>query len=177
MLTKQQRDWLNHLSDTNKVKIISYNPKVKEVFNQQKLKLQKILGGNAIILHKGASAWGISGKGDVDIYIPIEVEKFDAYFELLKEKLGEPGSHYHSERARWNRNITDIEVEIFLVNKDAEFYKESERFWSYIEIHPEVLDEYRIIKEKAEGLSTREYYTKKVIFINQVMSKIKEAKQ
>src|SRR3990167_6273410 len=102
MLTKQQENWLNHLSDTNKVKIIPYNPRVKEVFKQQRAELQKVLVEDAQILHKGASAWEISGKGDVDIYIPIEVENFDNYFDRLKQMLGEPGSHYHHERVRWN---------------------------------------------------------------------------
>lgn len=175
MLTKQQKNWLNKLSNSNKVKIVPYDPRVKNIFKQQKAELQKILGDSAVVLHKGASAWGISGKGDVDIYIPIEVENFDSCYGKLKEVLSEPGSYYPLERVRWNRHINDIEVEIFLVNKEAEFYKDSELFWDYIETHPDVLEEYRIIKERAEDTSTREYYTEKVIFINKVMEKIREA--
>jgi GrpB-like predicted nucleotidyltransferase (UPF0157 family) len=175
MLTKQQKDWLNHLSDTHKVEIVPYDPRVKKIFQQIKAELEQVLDGDSVILHKGASAWGISGKGDVDIYIPVPVEQFNNYFKRLKTLLGEPGSYYDKERVRWNKQSDDIEVEIFLVNKDAEFYKDSELFWDYIETHPGVLEEYRKIKEEAEGTSTREYYTRKVIFINKVMESIKNA--
>lgn len=172
MLAEEQISWLNKLSDKNKVKIVPYNPKFKEIFRQQQTEIQSILGLDVVVLHKGASALGISGKGDVDIYIPIEVENFDSYFGKLKEVLGEPGSHYPLERVRWNRHIDDIEVEIFLVNQDAEFFRDSLKFWNHLETHPDVLDEYRQIKEEAEGTSTREYYTRKVIFINKIMGLI-----
>jgi GrpB-like predicted nucleotidyltransferase (UPF0157 family) len=60
-------------------------------------------------------------------------------------------------------------VEIFLVNQYATFCKDSLVFWDYIKSHPETLEEYRKIKEAAEGTSTREYYTRKVEFINKVL--------
>lgn len=176
MLTEQQKNWLNHLSDTNVVKIVPYNPRVKEVFRQQQSEIQSVLGKDTIVLHKGASAWGISGKGDVDIYIPVPAEQFDSSFEQLKQSLGEPGSHYSLERVRWNRIVEDIEVEIFLANKDATFYKDSLAFWEYMETHPEALEEYRILKEQAEGTTSREYYTRKTIFINKIMQLIRATK-
>lgn len=174
-LTKDQEKWLNHLTDTDKVKIIPYDSRVKEVFKQQQKDVQSILGDDAIVLHKGASAWGISGKGDVDIYIPVAAEYFDHYFGKLKQAFGEPGNYYPKERVRWNKQVDDIEVEIFLVNQEATFWKESLLFWDYIETHPNMLDEYRRIKEKAGGRSIREYYTRKVIFINKIMQLIRES--
>lgn len=173
MLSEDQKKWLNHLSDTNKVKIIPYDLRVKVIFQQQKSELENILGNDVEILHKGASAWGISGKGDVDIYIPVSVEVFDEYFERLKQVLGEPGSYYHNERVRWNRHIDNVEIEIFLVNHDAQFYKKNMLFWNYIETHPDVLEAYRKIKEEANNTTTKEYYTRKVIFINKIMKSIK----
>lgn len=169
MLSKKQKDWLNHLSDTNKVKIVAYDPRVKEIFEKEKKELQNILGSNAIVLHEGASAWGISGKGDIDIYIPVPVTEFNISFEKLKASLGEPGSFYQDERVRWNKEVNSTEVEIFLVNLDATFWKDSLVFWDYIKSHPETLEEYRKIKEAAEGTSTREYYTRKTEFINKVL--------
>jgi GrpB-like predicted nucleotidyltransferase (UPF0157 family) len=169
MLSEKQKAWLNHLSDTNKVKITPYDPKVKEIFNGQKQEIQSVLGEDAVILHEGASAWGISGKGDIDIYIPVLVTEFNNTFKKLKLSLGEPGSYYQDERVRWNTELDDTEVEIFLVNQDATFWKDSLVFWDYIKSHPETLEEYRKIKEAAEGTSTREYYTRKVEFINKVL--------
>lgn len=169
MLSQKQKDWLNHLSDTNKVKVIPYDPKVKEIFIKQKKEIQDILGENSVVLHEGASAWGISGKGDIDIYIPVPVTEFNDTFEKLKASLGEPGSFYQDERVRWNRELENTEVEIFLVNQDATFWKDSIIFWDYIKSHPKTLEEYKVIKEKAEGTSTREYYTRKTEFINKTL--------
>jgi GrpB-like predicted nucleotidyltransferase (UPF0157 family) len=173
MLTEPQKAWLSRLSDTTEVRIVPYDPRVKEVFTRQAAELQSILGADAIVLHKGASAWGISGKGDVDIYVPVAVEQFDEFFERLRPVLGEPGSHYHHERIRWNRQVEDIEVEIFIVNRDAEFYKDNLLFWNFVETQPDVLDQYRKIREEADGTSTREYYTRKAIFINRIIQSIK----
>lgn len=169
MLSQKQKDWLNHLSDTNKVKIIPYDPKVKDVFQKEKKEIQSILGENVNVIHEGASAWGISGKGDLDIYIPVSSKEFEGAFEKLKTSLGEPGSFYQSERVRWNKESDGIETEIFLVNQEAQFWKESLIFWDYLKSHPEALEEYRKIKEKAKGTSTREYYTRKTEFINKIL--------
>jgi GrpB-like predicted nucleotidyltransferase (UPF0157 family) len=65
--------------------------------------------------------------------------------------------------------VSSIEVEIFLVNQDAASWKDSLVFWDYIKSHPETLEEYRKIKEEAEGTSTREYYTRKTEFINKAL--------
>lgn len=176
MLSQQQKNWLNKLSDTNKVKIVPYDPKVKDVFKEQKKEIQTILGEDATVLHEGASAWGISGKGDVDIYIPVPVDKFDYSFEKLKEALGEPGSYYHHERVRWNRESQNLEIEIFLVNQDAAFWKNSLIFWGYLKSHSETLEEYTKIKEAAEGTSTREYYTRKTLFINKILELVRKNK-
>jgi hypothetical protein len=40
---------------------------------RRKKRTSKHSRSNAIVLHEGASAWGISGKGDIDIYIPVPV--------------------------------------------------------------------------------------------------------
>lgn len=169
MLSQKQKDWLNHLSDTDKVKITPYSPKVKGVFKKLKLELKRILGEDSVILHEGASAWGISGKGDVDIYIPVPVKEFNNTYEKLKAFLGEPGSYYQDERVRWNKEVDSTEVEIFLVNHEANFWKDSIIFWKYIKSNPEALEEYRIVKEEAGGTSTREYYTRKTEFINKIL--------
>ncbi len=177
MLTEKQQEWINHLSDTKIVKIKPYNPLSKTAFESRKQQLQAIVGSDTEILFKGAAAWEISGKGDIDIYIPSPAAQFDTYFHQLKDSLGEPGSFYPLERVRWNTTTNNIETEIFLVNQDADFWKESLDFWNYIESHPEALNEYRIIKENADGKSVREYYQAKIEFYNKSLNIIKQSLQ
>lgn len=173
MLTKEQQNWLNKLSDTHRITIIPYNPKVKEIFAKQQTELSKILGPDIPVLHKGASALGISSKGDIDIYMPVAFDQFDPTFKLLKPELGEPGSYYPQERVRWKRQSEGIEIEIFLVNQDAQFWKNDLIFMNYLETHPHALAEYQKLKEDADGTTSREYYTRKTVFINRILELIK----
>jgi hypothetical protein len=41
---------------------------------------------------------------------------------------------------------------------------------NFLKTHPEKLEEYRLLKESGNGLSVRQYYRKKLEFINQVTS-------
>ena len=173
MLSQEQQAWLNKLSDTDAVRIAPYDPRAREVFQQQAAALREVLGAEAVILHKGASAWGISGKGDVDIYIPVAAEQFDATVEQLKPLLGEPASRYPLRRVRWRRLAHDIEVEIFVANQSAAFYQDSLLFWGHVETHPATLAAYEQVKAEAAGLSTRAYYTRKAIFITKIVQSIR----
>ena len=108
MLTEDQVKWINHLSATNKTIITPYNPKSKILFKKQKTELHKILGKDITIVHRGASNLGISGKGELDIYIPVPVDKFDELLAKLIHAYGEPGSLYSLERARFNRKVDGV---------------------------------------------------------------------
>lgn len=172
MLTDKDLEWLNHLSDTNQVKIIPYNPKVKEIFAKQKKEIQQTLGQGVSVQHRGATNLGISGKGDIDIYIPTSKDQFDIYLNQLKSLLGEPGSLYSYERVRWNREDEGFEIEIFLMNKDHPAWLKSVAFEDYLLSHSEELEKYRKLKENAEGVSTREYYKRKIEFINDILERL-----
>ncbi len=168
MITESQQLWLNHLSDTKQVSVIPYNPKTKEVFKKIKEELISILG-KIRISHRGSTALKISGQGEIDLYIPVNKKDFDNYVSKLSKYLGEPGSLYKLERARFIKYIDDIKIEIFVINKNNDGWKTSVKFEKYLKHHPEAMAEYAEIKNKASGLSIREYYTLKTIFINKIL--------
>lgn len=58
MLTKADIKWLDHLSNSKKVKIVPYNPKLEGIFEKQKKEILDILGQNIEVLHRGASGMG-----------------------------------------------------------------------------------------------------------------------
>lgn len=175
MLTSKQKKWLDHLSDNNHIKIIPYDIKTKNVFNTIKQEILSFLGEDAEVLHKGATNMGISGKGDIDVYIPVEPSDFDQKYIKIKNIYGEPGSFYPLERVRWNKEVEGIEVEIFLINKTHPGWTESVLFEDYLNSHPEALNDYRSLKENAEGVSTREYYRRKLEFMNKILEKAKSS--
>lgn len=171
MLTDQDEQWLQHLSTTHKVKIIPYNPKVKEIFEKQKEEIKSILGKDIEVVLKGAVSLEIPGKGELDIYIPVSVECFDNYLEKLVTVYGIPGRLYPNLRARFNRKIEKTEVEIFLINKASPDWIKGNIFEKYLKSHPSALKEYIKLKEKSKGLNTRGYYKKKLEFYNMILEK------
>ncbi len=170
MLSLDQEKWVNHLSVTDKIKIIPYNPKTKLVFLKIEKEIQKVLK-NAYVFHRGATSLGISGQGEVDCYIPVDESAFNDYLEKLTGYFGKAGSIYPLRRARFVKYIDGIKIEIFLINKNGDDWINGLRFENYLKNHTEALDKYKKLKEEGSGLSVREYYRRKTEFINDILSK------
>ncbi len=170
MLTKADIKWLNHLSNSKKVKIVPYNPKVKSMFEKQRKEILGILGQNIKVLHFGASGLGISGQKEIDVVIPTSLNNFDKFIEKLKRIYGEPRSFSPGNRVRFNHKQSDINIEIVIVNKNSEGWKRNLEFDLYLRTHPEALEAYRKLKESYHGMGIRKYYRKKMEFINDILA-------
>src|SRR3989344_482456 len=120
MFTDKQKKWLEHLSDSDFTKNIPFTSQVINDFYELRKELQEIVGKEVDVTLKGSSSLGISGKGELDVYIPVPTDKFDKTLQKLINAYGEPGSHYPLERARFNRMVNKTEAEIFLINSDNE---------------------------------------------------------
>lgn len=168
MITKEQQKWLDHLSGEDVIHIIPYDPKTKEVFKIIKAELIKILG-NVRISHRGSTAMRISGQGEIDLYIPVSKKDFNNFVVKLSKYLGNPGSLYELERARFVKYIDGIKVEIFVINKNSSNWTMGVKFEKYLKNNPKALSEYERLKNKADGLSVKGYYTLKTVFINKIL--------
>ena len=168
MLTSEQENWISHLS-TEKVKIISYNPKVKLVFEKAKKEIKEILG-EVKVKHCGATSLGISGQGEIDLYIPVSKNFFNEYLEKLIKHFGKVGSVYPLRRARFVKYIEGIKIEMFLINKESDDWKNCVKFENYLKRHPKALEEYKKLKERSSELAVQEYYRKKLEFINKIIN-------
>lgn len=170
MLNKEQEVWLAHLDDKKKVEILPYNPETKKVFLKIKKELQDFLG-DVEILHCGSTALEILGQGEIDCYIPVREKDFNEFLEKLIKHLGEPGSVYNLRRARFVKFIEDIKIEIFLINKNSDDWKNSVIFENYLKKNKEALKGYENLKINSNGLSVQEYYRRKLEFINKILNK------
>lgn len=171
MLTAEQEKWVDHLSGDSRVKIVPFDPTSQEKFERVKSIIRSKLGEAMGVEHRGATSFGISGQDEIDIYIPVAPNLFDSYIAPLTELFGEPKSHYPLERARFVSSEAGKHVDIFLTNKEHAGWLNSIKFENYLRKHPEVLEEYRRMKEAGDGLSVREYYRRKVEFINEILSR------
>lgn len=172
MLTKADIKWLNHLSNSKKVKIVPFNPKIKELFEKQKKNILSILGQNIEVLHMGASSLGISGQKEIDIVIPTSLDNFEEFMEKFKKVYGKPRSFYPNNRVRFRHKLADINIEMVILNQDSEGWKRNLFFDNYLRTHPKALEAYRKLKETNSGLSIREYYRQKIEFINDILENL-----
>ncbi len=171
MITPKQQRWLDHLSDEKKINIVPYDPSCKEKYEKIKEKIQKRLGKNIKVFHRGASSLGISGQDEIDVYIPVSKETFNSFIPKLEKLFGKARSIYPLERARFHAKIDGKKIDLFLINKMSEGWLSGVKFESYLKKHPKDLEEYMRLKENGDGLSVREYYSRKNEFINFILAK------
>ena len=169
MIKESQEKWLAHLSNDDKIKILPFDPSCQEKFEKIKKIVQSKLGEATRVEHHGASSLGISGQDEIDVYIPVSPSSFDGFVSLLTKLFGEPRSHYPLQRVRFVTSDAGKHIDIFLINEESSDWLDSVKFENYLRSNPETLEEYRKLKESSDGLGTREYYRKKIEFINKIL--------
>ncbi len=171
MLTEKQEKWIQNLSDESIISIVPFDASCDAKFEKVKSLIQSKLGEEQKIEHRGASRLGISGQDEIDIHIPVPPKEFNNMLILLSELYGTQRGHYPMERARFNTIEDGKKIEIFLFNEESKAYLEGKKFYAILNSHPETLEQYRILKENLNGLTTREYYRRKLEFFNNVIEK------
>ncbi len=173
MFTPEQEKWLAHLSDQDQVRIFPLDPTAAEKFEAVKAKIQSVLGPETVVVHRGATSLGISGQDEIDVYVPVPESAFNRLLEPLTAAFGRPRSHYPLERARFVLIEAGKHVDIFLINEASQGWINGNLFDHYLRSHPEALEQYRLLKEAGDGLSTQAYYRQKMTFFNEVLLKVK----
>ena len=176
MLTTKQQKWVDHLSDVHKIQIFPFDPKSSEKFQKIKKKIQSIFGPEIKVLHRGASSFGISGQAEIDVYIPVKVEKMDEMASEMEKFFGKTKSIYPKERIKFYSFTDKTKLEIMITNESCKSWTDGELFYEYLIKNKKTLEKYRKLKEGGNSLSVREYYRRKIEFINDILSKIKQSK-
>jgi len=167
-LPKFKKEYFQKFS-TKPVNIKPYDPKSKVVAGKYIGKLTKHLEGFDIeIIHRGSTAFKISGKGDVELGIyPTE----ESWYQVLEKLI----NHYQGvgclekNYARFNDELDEFEIEVIIMKgHEATVDK---RLTKYLLVNPEILKEYEVLKEKY-SFSRREYQIQKDKFLRGVVSQI-----
>ena len=170
MLTHDQEKWIAHLADDDRVAIQPLDPNAGRIFEQVKARIQAACGSHLPVLHRGATSLGISGQDEIDVYCPVPEAEFVRWLPTLSAVFGPPRSHYPLERARFVTYEEGKHIDIFLINAACQGWLDGNEFDAYLRSHPDTLDQYRLLKESGDGLSTREYYRRKTAFINSILA-------
>ncbi len=165
MFTPEQRQWIDHLSDKDRISIFPFDPTAEDKFKVVRQRVQDVLGEKLSVEHHGATSLSISGQNEIDIYIPVPRVSFEAMTDSLRNIFGEPRSTYPLNRVRFITEVDGKHVDVFLINEEQEGWKNLNAFEAYLRSHPEALEEYKRLKEAENGLSVRGYYRRKLNFL------------
>lgn len=161
-----------------------YNPKWKELFEEEKKILEEVLKEKAVrIEHVGSTAVpGLKSKPIIDICVVVKnLEDAREFEELLKpldyhfrEHQGVDDRYFYAKGPEENRtHYVHCETE------DSKSYQNHILFRDYLRNHPKYIKEYAKIKEELEKeyKNIRSEYTKgKADFISKVIELAKKEK-
>ncbi len=167
MLTWDEEDYLNKISEDKIVNIKPYNIRIKEIADKINQIILSAVPGLEI-RHLGASALEISGQGDIDIYIFCQPMDFDKYICSLVGVFGEPKSK-KSDSVVWKLIKESYEVEIYLTDPSSEPMQRQITIFEALKKDKKLLDKYEKIKEEMNGKSFREYQKRKYEFYHKII--------
>ena len=167
MLNLKQQNFIDRQSD-NIIKVLPFDLRANEKFEEIKKQIQAIIG-NVEVIHRGSTGLGIAGQPEIDVYIPVLSGEMPVLATELEKTWGKPKSIYPDERTKFIRYVDGTMVEVMLVNKMCESWKEGEMFFDYLKNHEDARKEYEKLKGVGEDLSYKEYYKRKFEFMNDIL--------
>ncbi|KKW00924.1 hypothetical protein A3E17_03705 [Candidatus Amesbacteria bacterium RIFCSPHIGHO2_12_FULL_48_14] len=172
MLKPNQEKYLSTIPADKKVVIKPYDPKLREVADGI-IRFVHGIDPDLEVLFMGAAGLGISGQGDLDLYILCKPSDFGKYLLGLKDVFGEPVKEKDTYVA-WELVRDDVPVELYLTDLGNEIYntsmKEQNDIFNILKTNPDILKEYEDLKISLNGQSFREYQRQKYKFYNRVLS-------
>lgn len=166
MLTPNQEKYLNKIPESVTVEVKPFDPKTHDVANEIIGQVKNVAPGLQV-LFMGASALGIAGQNDIDIYICSPREDFDKYLPSLKELFGE--NRPSISIIKWELQRGGFDVELYLTDPDTPSMQEQIQVFEILRRNPDLLKEYESIKKSSDGASFREYMRRKYEFFNKIL--------
>lgn len=157
------------------VKIKPYNPKFRKIAKEYLTRLNKMLKpANVKANHTGATALGISGKGDIEFTIhPENQEQWDKTLFTLINYFGKIRTLNYGF-ARFISIYRGYDIEVTVIT--GEYGKLDTKIIKFLKKRPRLIKEYEKIKE-ASAYSKKEYAKAKNNFFLKIVEKIPEDKK
>ena len=151
MLTKDEEDFLNKIPADKKVHIYPFNPKMSRI-SEDLIQSIKNIYSDLEVKHMGASALGISGQNDIDIYAFSNPKDFDKFPPGLVKLFGEP-LHKHETFIEWKFTKDNFDIEFYLTAKDSDTMKRQIKVFEILKNNKDLLKEYEKLKKLTHGKS------------------------
>src|SRR3989344_500879 len=164
MLTRDEKDFLKKIPADKIVRIYPFNGKVFKTAENIIQSIKEIYP-NLEAKHMGASALGISGQNDLDIYAFSDPKDFGNYVPGLVKLFGEP-LHKHETFIEWKFSKDGFDIELYLTSSDSPSMKRQIAVFEILKNDKKMLKEYEKLKYSMSGKPFRDYQRKKYEFYN-----------
>lgn len=169
MLTKEEKDFLKKTPTDKKVKIYPFDKRSIKV-TEEIIHSIKDIFPDLEVKHMGASALGISGQKDLDIYAFARSADFSKFLPGFAELFGE-ALHKHETFIEWKFNRDGFDVELYLTSPDSETMKRQMAVFEILKNNNQLLKEYEKLKTSMNGEPFREYQKKKYEFYHKILQR------
>lgn len=169
MLIPDEIDYLNKIPADKKVNIHPFDPKVAGVAEDLIHSISNIFP-DLEVKHMGASAIGISGQNDIDIYAFSEPKDFERFLPGLVKLFGEP-LHRHETFIEWKFKREEFDIEFYLTTKDSKTMSKQIAVFETLKNNKDLLKKYEKLKESMNGKSFREYQENKYEFYHRILDR------
>ena len=152
------------------VRLKPFNPKSIDVAQKLIKDLKVILHDLRVeIVHRGSTAFGVIGKGDIEIGIyPTQSKDWSKILDKLRNRFGE-AENIEENYVRFNGSVDGFEIEIIVLK--GQEAKTDLAITKYLLSHQSLLKEYKRVKTKY-AYSKREYQKQKDLFFRRVTRRI-----
>lgn len=149
-----------------------YCEKVNQIYQQLQVELTQLLPGVRIEHIGSSSIPGSISKGDLDVFLGVDSDKFEATVKLLCENgFTEKRDTFRSHELCMlitDKFNYDVAVQVVVNNSQFEDFL---RFKQCLESDTKLVESYNQIKLSAQRLSADQYRAKKSQFIEEVFKK------
>jgi len=162
VLTQDEENYLAKIDPAKKITVIAFDPKAKETGDLIVKRIKEKLPGIKI-LFMGATALGIAGQNDIDIYVLANSKNFHKYLPTLEKLFSKPKSA-HDTFIEWSFTEKGYQVELYLTEPP----ERQIQVFEILKSNKNLLKEYEELKLKFNGKGLRDYQRAKYEFYNRI---------
>lgn len=167
MLTEDQQKYLLTIPEQKLVTIYPFTFELEATANELMLAAQTAVP-TLEVRHMGAAALGLSGQGDIDIYVLCDPKDFATHLSELSKVFGPPIRERETS-ITWAFEKNGFPVELYLTDPTSEAMQEQTTMFELLRDNTEVRHEYEALKESLNGHSFRDYQAAKYEFYNRAL--------
>lgn len=165
MLSPDEEKYLGKIPENKMVKIEPFDLNIPEI-TKEIVEMVHSVAPELEVRHMGASALGISGQGDLDMYILCPENEYHRYLVRIESVFGPKVPNISI--IKWAFIRQGHEVEMYLTNPSTPSMQKQIRVFELLKSNPNLLKEYEGLKKGLDGRSFREYQRRKYEFYHKI---------